>query len=87
MPNNRVWATEEQEKKDGKPKTYMGKSTRPGGGGSFAMMENALERKGFSEDSARAITASRGIKKYGKSKMAKWSAAGRKRAAAKRAKS
>lgn len=67
-----------------KAKTYKGKSMRPGGGGQFAKMVDALKREGKSAASAKAIAASVGRKKYGKAKMAKWSAQGRKRAAKKR---
>lgn len=69
-----------------KPKTYKGKSTRPGGGGQFARVVDALKRKGKSEAAAKAIAAAAGRKKYGKAKMAKFAAAGRKRAARKRKK-
>lgn len=62
------------------PKTYKGKSTRPGGGGRFAMMEDALMKKGYSKEKADAIAAAAGRKKYGKERFAKMSAAGRKRA-------
>jgi len=67
-----------------KPKTYKGKSTKPGGGGRFAKGKDELVAKGYSEESAKKIMAVRGRKKYGKKKMAKWSAAGRKRASKKR---
>jgi len=40
-------------------------------------------KKGYSEESAGAIEASLGRKKYGAKKMAQFSAEGRKRAAAK----
>ena len=63
-----------------KPKFYQGKSTRPGGGGSFAMMEDALEARGFSKKSAGAIAADAGRKKYGKKKFASMAAAGKRRA-------
>lgn len=73
-------------KKPAKPKTYKGKPTKPGGGGSFAMKVDAMKAKGMSEERASAIAASQGRKKYGAKKMAKWSAVGRKRAAKKRSK-
>jgi len=60
------------------------KSMRPGGGGRFAKLSKDLQKKGHSKESARRIAASIGRKKYGKKKMAKWSAQGRKRAAKKR---
>ena len=69
-----------------KTKTYKGKSTKPGGGGRFAKMTDALKRKGKSAKAAKAIAEAAGRKKYGAKKMAKMSAAGRKRAAAKRRK-
>ena len=59
--------------------TYEGKSTRPGGGGRFAMAENALMGKGMSKDRADAIAASQGRKKYGAARFAQMAAAGRKR--------
>ena len=61
------------------PKTYKGKSTRPGGGGRFARLVDSLERKGMSEERAKAIAASIGRKKYGSKRMAEMAAAGRKR--------
>ena len=60
----------EHRKQKGKPKTYKGKSMKPGRGGQFAKMRDA-------------IMAKQGRKKYGAKKMAAWSAAGRKRAARK----
>lgn len=57
------------------------KSIKLGGGGRFKKMESALEKKGYSEESAKAITASQGIKKYGKAKMSSMATAGKKRAA------
>ena len=53
------------------PKTYKGKSTKPGGGGHFAMVVDALKKKGKSASAAKAIAASIGRKKYGKKKMTK----------------
>lgn len=61
-------------------KTYKGKSLAPGGGGRFKKMTDSLRKKGYSQKSASAIAASSGRRKYGSAKMAKWSAAGRKRA-------
>jgi len=66
------------------PKTYKGKSLRKGGGGKFAKMEDALMAKGYSEESAGAITASAGRKKFGAKEFAKMAATGRKRAAKKK---
>ena len=67
-----------------KPKTYKGKSTRPGGGGSFAMMVDELIAKGKSKSAAKGIAAAVGRRKYGAKRMAKFSAAGRKRLAKRR---
>jgi hypothetical protein len=61
------------------PKTFKGKSTAPGGGGRFAMMESALMKKGMSKDSADAVAANAGRAKYGKKKFAAMGAAGKKR--------
>ncbi len=71
--------------KKARPKTYKGKSLKPGGGGQFAKMVDALKKKGKSTSSAKAIAAVVGRKKYGKAKMTKWAAQGRKRAAKKKA--
>ncbi len=49
-----------------------------GEGGRFAALEEQLKREGKSKESAGAIAASVGRKKYGAAKMAKMSAAGRK---------
>ena len=62
--------------------TYKGKSLRPGGGGRFARMVDALKRKGMSEDRAGAIAAAAGRRKYGARRFARMGAAGRRRAAA-----
>jgi len=62
------------------PKTYKGKSTRPGGGGRFARLVDSLERKGMSEERAKAIAAAVGRVKYGKERFQRMAAAGRKRA-------
>jgi hypothetical protein len=67
-----------------KAKTYKGKSLKPGGGGQFAKMTDALKEKGMSEERAKAIAAAAGRKKYGAKKMAQFAAAGRKRSAKKR---
>ena len=53
---------------------------KPGGGGRFAALTKKLESKGNSAESAKAIAASVGRRKYGAEGMAKMSAAGRKRA-------
>lgn len=57
----------------------MAKSMKLGGGGRFAAGVKKLTGKGYSKKSAGAIMASAGRKKYGAKKMAKMSAAGRKR--------
>lgn len=56
------------------------KSMKPGGGGRFAAFTQKLEGEGKSAGAAKAIAAAAGRKKYGAAKMAKFSAAGRKRA-------
>lgn len=61
-------------------KTYKGKSLRPGGGGRFAKMTDALKRKGYGTKRAKAIAAAVGRKKYGAKKFASMAAAGRRRA-------
>jgi hypothetical protein len=61
-------------------KTYKGKSLKPGGGGKFAKLKDELMGKGKSEESAAAIAATVGRKKYGAKKMATWSSQGKKRA-------
>ncbi len=55
----------------------MAKSMRLGGGGRFAALKKKLAKKGVRN--AGAVAAAIGRKKYGEAKMAKWSAAGRKR--------
>jgi hypothetical protein len=61
------------------PKTYKGKSTKPGGGGRFAMMKDELMKKGYSEESAEKIAAAVGRKRYGKDRFQEMAAKGRKR--------
>lgn len=63
------------------PKTYKGKSTKPGGGGRFAKMVDELQGK---VRNPKAVAAVRGRKKYGKKQMTEWAAKGRKRAAKKK---
>ena len=58
----------------------MAKSMKLGGGGRFQKMEKGLERAGYSEDSAKRITAAHGRKELGDAKMNKLAKAGRKRA-------
>jgi len=55
------------------------KSMEPGGGGRFAKMVSGLKKEGKSEDSAKAIAASVGRKKYGKSRFQAMAAAGKKK--------
>ena len=55
------------------------KSMEPGGGGRFAKLVSKLKSKGKSTDSAKAIAASVGRKKYGKSKFQAMAAAGKKK--------
>jgi hypothetical protein len=62
------------------------KSMRKGGGGRFAKMKGALEREGKSAESAGAIAADAGRKKYGKKAFARMGAMGRKRAGKRKAK-
>ena len=54
-----------------------GKSMKPGGGGRFAKCVKAVGAKGAKDP--KAVCAAAGRAKYGAAKMAKWSAAGRKR--------
>lgn len=58
----------------------MAKSMKLGMGGRFAALETKLEKQGKSPESAKAITAAAGIKKYGQKKMTKMATAGKKRA-------
>ncbi len=51
-----------------------------GSGERFASLTAKLRKQGKSKESAKAIAASIGRAKHGPKKMAKWSAAGRKRA-------
>ena len=60
-------------------KTGGAKTMEPGGGGRFAAMVGKLTGQGKSEESAEAIAASAGRKKYGKSKFQAMAAAGKKK--------
>lgn len=51
----------------------MAKSMRLGGGGRFASLKKRVEGEGYSPESAGAITASIGRKKYGEKKMSEMS--------------
>lgn len=62
------------------PATYKGKSTKPGGGGKFQMVKDAIMKTGKSAEAAAAIAAAQGRKKYGKEKFQKMAETGRKRA-------
>lgn len=55
-----------------------GKSMEPGGGGRFAKLVGKLKSKGKSAESAKAIAASIGRKKYGKSRFQQMAAKGKK---------
>jgi len=55
------------------------KTMEPGGGGRFAAMVGKLKGQGKSEESAEAIAASIGRKKYGKSRFQSMAAAGKKK--------
>lgn len=55
------------------------KSMEPGGGGRFAKMVAGLKKKGKSEESAKAIAASAGRNKYGKSRFQEMAAAGKRK--------
>ncbi len=63
----------------GKKKKGGAKSMEPGGGGRFAALVGKLKSKGKSEESAKAIAASVGRKKYGKSRFQEMAAAGKKK--------
>lgn len=55
----------------------MGRSMKLGGGGRFAAIEKKAAASGARNPAA--VAAAAGIRKYGKAKMAKMAAAGRKR--------
>lgn len=63
----------------------MAKSMKLGRGGRFAKLTRKLRGKGYGAGRARAIAASIGRKKYGAKRMGRMAAAGRKRAAKRRA--
>lgn len=60
-------------------KTGGAKTMEPGGGGRFAAMVGKLKGQGKSEESAEAIAASAGRKKYGKGRFQAMAAAGKKK--------
>ena len=53
---------------------------KPGGGGRFKKLVKKLEAKGKGKAAAKGIAAKVGMEKYGKKKMEKMAAKGRKRA-------
>lgn len=55
----------------------MAKSMKPGGGGRFAKLKGQLAKKGAKDPSAMAAMI--GMEKYGKARMAAFSAKGRAR--------
>lgn len=73
-PNQKDAAEEALKMRKGGKKTM-----EPGGGGRFAKMVNKMKGQGKSEESAKAIAASIGRKKYGKSKFQEMAAAGKKK--------
>jgi hypothetical protein len=82
MPDSMTGKKKGKSKK--KAKTYKGKSMKPGGGGRFAKMVDALKKKGKSAKAAKAIAAAAGRKKYGAKRMAGFAAKGRKRSGGKK---
>lgn len=60
------------------------KSMKLGGGGRFQKMEKGLEKKGYSEESAKAITAAAGRKSMGTKRFQELAEKGKKRAAKKK---
>lgn len=52
-------------------KRHHKKSMKLGGGGRFEKLEKKIEGEGKSAESAKAIAAAAGRKKYGKKKFAK----------------
>jgi len=59
----------------------MKKKPKLGTGKRFKALTDKIKKSGKSEKAAKAIAASIGLKKYGKKKMAKMAAAGKKRKA------
>lgn len=56
----------------------MSRKPKLGSGARFSKLENGLEKKGYSEESAKKIAAAVGRKKYGNAKMQKMASAGKK---------
>lgn len=81
--NNKVMSAEAKKKlaikKAQEMKKGGAKTMEPGGGGRFAAMVGKLKSKGKSEESAEAIAASIGRKKYGKGRFQAMAAAGKKK--------
>jgi hypothetical protein len=69
----------QKKEREREKKKTGGKSMEPGGGGRFAAMVSGLKKEGKSEGSAKAIAASIGRKKYGKSRFQEMAAAGKKK--------
>ena len=79
---NSNWGYGKNKKMTGGVKKYKtggAKTMEPGGGGRFAAMVGKLKGQGKSKESAEAIAASAGRKKYGKSKFQAMAAAGKKK--------
>ena len=76
-------AATKKKKSKSKPKTYKGKSLKPGGGGRFARLKDKLKGK---VKNPGAVAAKIGRKKYGKKKFQQMASTGRKRTAAKKKK-
>lgn len=76
-----LYRLDKKQERTGGKRSYMGggKSMKPGGGGRFAALVGKLKGKGKSEESAEAIAASVGRKKYGKNKFQAMAAAGKAR--------
>lgn len=54
----------------------MADKPKLGSGKRFAKLESKVEKEGYSKESAKAIAASAGIKKYGAKKMGEMAAKG-----------
>lgn len=66
-------------KSKAKAKTYKGKSLKLGGGGRFQRLKDELMAEGKSAESAEAIAAAVGRKRYGKKRFQAMAAKGRKK--------
>lgn len=58
----------------------MARKPKLGSGKRFAALERKVEKEGYGKESAKAIAAAAGRKKYGNKKMQKMAAAGKRRA-------